>query len=77
MPTGPRGERRPADMVGCAVTVARISVGEAEDDRYSMPGRVRSGEAGARARAATVSPKRRSEIATQAAAERWKRQAAE
>ena len=25
MPKGPRGERRPADVVGCAVKVARIA----------------------------------------------------
>lgn len=25
MPTGPNGEKRPADVVGCAVTVMRIA----------------------------------------------------
>ena len=31
MPKGPRGEKRPADVVGAAVMVARISVGDTED----------------------------------------------
>ena len=33
MPRGPKGEKRPADVVGAAIKVARISVGEIEDDR--------------------------------------------
>lgn len=28
MPRGPKGERRPADVVGCAVHVAKIATGE-------------------------------------------------
>ena len=56
MPKGPNGEKRPADMIGCAVSVARVSVGEAEDDRYSTPARARSGRAGGGARAARLSP---------------------
>lgn len=71
MPKGPRGEHRPADLVGCAVAVARIATGETEDDRYSVAGRRRSGLAGAQARADKLSPERRVEIAKKAAAERW------
>jgi hypothetical protein len=71
MPKGPRGEQRPADLIGCAVTVARIATGEAEDDRYTTPGRVRSGQAGARTRAESLSTERRKEIAKKAAAGRW------
>ena len=33
MPRGPRGEKRPADVMSAAVRVARISVGEEEEDR--------------------------------------------
>lgn len=73
MPTGPRGERRPADLIGCAVSVARISVGETEDGRYSAPGRRRSGETGGRARADILSSDRRREIARKAASARWKK----
>ena len=28
MPRGPRGEKRPADVIGAAVMVARIATGE-------------------------------------------------
>jgi hypothetical protein len=33
MPRGPRGERRPADVVGTAVKVAKIATGQIEEDR--------------------------------------------
>ena len=39
MPRGPRGERRPADVVGCAVTVAKIATGEIEDTKDELPDR--------------------------------------
>ena len=31
MPTGPNGERRPRDTNACAVTVARIAIGELDE----------------------------------------------
>jgi hypothetical protein len=31
MPRGPRGEKRPADVIGAAVMVAKIATGEVED----------------------------------------------
>lgn len=31
MPRGPKGEKRPADTIGCAVLVARIATGEVEE----------------------------------------------
>ncbi len=34
MPKGPNGERRPADVVGCAVKFARIATGEIKDSGY-------------------------------------------
>lgn len=72
MPKGPRGESRPADLIGCAVAVARIATGEAEDDRFSAPGRQRSGQAGGEARAKQLTPQERSAIARQAAEGRWR-----
>ncbi len=33
MPKGPKGEKRPADVIGNAVRVMRIATGEEEDDR--------------------------------------------
>jgi hypothetical protein len=31
MPRGPKGEKRPADVVGAAVMVAKIATGEVEE----------------------------------------------
>lgn len=72
MPKGPRGENRAADIVGCAVTVAKIATGEIEDERDKSPGRRRSGLAGAKARNANLSGDVRKEIAKVAAAARWR-----
>ena len=71
MPKGPRGERRPADVVGCAVTVAKIATGEIEDTEYEQPNKVRAGLAGARARSQSLTLERRAEIGRMAAAARW------
>lgn len=71
MPRGPRGERRPADVIGNAVLVAKIATGEAEDTRYAQPAKVKSGKAGGKARAEGLSPEERSEIAKKAASGRW------
>ncbi len=32
MPKGPKGEKRPADVIGAAVTVMKIATGEIEED---------------------------------------------
>ena len=69
MPKGPRGEKRPADLIGMSVMVGKIATGEIEDDQKS--GRVKSGKAGARARAENLSAEKRSEIARKAASARW------
>lgn len=71
MPRGPRGELRPADVIGCAVTVARIATGEIEETLKEPSGKVRSGRAGAEARAQKLSQEQRSAIAKKAAAGRW------
>ena len=69
MPRGPNGERRPADVIGNAVMVMKIATGEMEDNRKS--GRTRSGLAGGKARAESLTTERRSAIAKKAAAARW------
>ena len=71
MPRGPRGENRPADVIGCAITVARLSVGDMEDKLTQPSGRVRSGHAGAKARAANLTADQRRGIARKAAGVRW------
>ncbi len=75
MPKGPKGEKRPADVIGAAVTVAKIATGEiAEnvDDDGKNKAAVELGRKGGMARAKKLSKKRRSDIAKNAAAKRWK-----
>lgn len=72
MPRGPDGEKRPADVVGCAVAVARIATGEVEETTIKKSGRVRSGYAGAKARAEKLTKEKRVEIAKKAAEARWR-----
>jgi hypothetical protein len=38
MPTGPKGERRPADVIGNAVKVMRIATGEDTERRGQRKG---------------------------------------
>lgn len=37
MPKGPKGERRPADVIGDAVMVGKIATGEIKDNSSSAP----------------------------------------
>ena len=76
MPKGPRGEKRPADVIGNAVHVMRIATGEVEDVRVEKnPHAVAlgslGGKKGAAARAKKLSRKQRSDIASNAANARW------
>ena len=68
MPKGPQGQKRPADVVGCAVHVGKIATGEIEDEKQPVNGNKRKA---ALARAAKLSPERRKEIAKAASAARW------
>lgn len=71
MPRGPKGEKRPADVIGNAVHVMRIATGEAEETPIRS-GRTKSGKAGGKARAENLTAEKRSQIAKKAAAARWK-----
>ena len=71
MPTGPQGQKRPADAIGLAVLVARIATGE-ENEEPAYGSSSKPGSGGGKARAAKLSPDRRHEIATAASAARWK-----
>lgn len=44
MPKGPKGQKRPADVIANAVHVMRIATGEAEDEPRSVPRRSRGDE---------------------------------
>jgi hypothetical protein len=73
MPKGPRGERRPADVIGAAVKVMRIATGEEEEDREATTSAAAQlGRLGGAARAKAMTPERRAEIAKKAAQSRWK-----
>jgi hypothetical protein len=75
MPKGPRGERRPADVVANAVRVMRVATGEEPDDREDVPTpspAAQLGKLGGAARARNLTPQRRAEIARKAATKRWK-----
>ena len=74
MPKGPRGEKRPADVIGAAIRVARIATGE-EADTVEDDGKDKAAQAlgkkGGKARAEKMTPERRAEIAKRAAEKRW------
>jgi hypothetical protein len=71
MPTGPQGQRRPADVIGNAVHVMQIATGEISDTAKAKTGKTRSGLAGSAARVKSLSPQQRTEIAKKAASARW------
>ena len=75
MPRGPHGQKRPADAVGCAVTVAKIATGEISETPKTarMPSKRTGGLVGGKARANALSPERRKEIAQAAATARWEK----
>lgn len=75
MPRGPRGEKRPADVIGNAVHVMRIATGEIEDTAHdpATAHARKGGQKGGRARAARLTDEQRSEIARVAAQARWKK----
>jgi hypothetical protein len=77
MPKGPKGQKRPADVIGNAVKVMRIATGEETEDAPADDGKdaaaVSLGKRGGKARAEALSGKERAAIAKKAAAARWKK----
>ena len=76
MPRGPKGEKRPADVIGAAVMIGKIATGEIEDlttDEGKNAAAVALGRMGGKARAEGMTAKRRKEIAKKAAQSRWKK----
>lgn len=76
MPKGPKGEKRPADVIGNAIKIAKIATGE-EPENLTDDGKdkaaVSLGRRGGKARAASTTAKQRSDIAKKAASARWKK----
>lgn len=75
MPKGPKGQKRPADVIGNAVRVMQIATGEIEEDlpdpakKHMREG----GKKGGAARAKALSSEERSRIAKKAAKSRWQK----
>jgi hypothetical protein len=77
VPKGPQGQKRHADVIGNAVKVMRIAIGEETEELDSDSPKSAAAELGSRggkARAKKMTPERRSEIARRAAAKRWRNQ---
>jgi hypothetical protein len=76
MPRGPKGEKRPADVIGSAIMIARIATGEIEEgtppDDGKDPAAVALGRKGGKARAEGMTAAKRAEIAKKAADARWR-----
>ena len=79
MPRGPKGQKRPADVIGAAVMLAKIATGEIEEitditaDDGKNGAAVELGRRGGKARATRLNEKQRADIAKKAAKARWKK----
>lgn len=79
MPKGPQGQKRPADVISAAVMVGRIATGDVPDPKRDVgveanrKGGLKGGLKGGKARAESMTPERRAEIAKKAATARWKK----
>ena len=75
MPRGPKGEKRPADVIGNAVKVMRIAVGEEAEETPPDDGKNKAaqelGKLGGAARAKSMTAEERKDIASRAAKLRW------
>ena len=74
MPKGPKGQKRPADVIGNAVHVMRIATGEITDsvtEDGKNKAAVELGRKGGLARAKSISKTQRAKIARNAAKARW------
>ncbi len=77
MPRGPKGQKRPADVVGNAVRVMDIATGQRDEEYEPDAGKdkaaVELGRKGGKARAERMTPEQRAEAAREAAVRRWKK----
>ena len=72
MPKGPRGQKRPGNVIGTAIKVAKIATGVVEDEtmagkEYAQKGGLKGGAV----RAQRLTPDQRKQIAQRAAQTRW------
>jgi hypothetical protein len=71
MPKGPRGEKRPGDVIGAAIMVAKIATGEVDDNADENAAKRAAGKKGGAARSARLDPQTRRAAARKAATARW------
>ena len=72
MPKGPQGQKRPADVIGAAIKIAKIATGEIEEKVDPAKELARKGGLiGGKARAAKLSTAKKKAIAKKAAKARW------
>lgn len=72
MPTGLKGQKRPADVIGAAVHVMRVTTREiAETPNLGKEYARKGGVKGGAVRAKSLTPQRKREIASLAAKKRW------
>jgi hypothetical protein len=75
MPRGPKGQKRPADVIGNAVRVMEIATGQRDEEYEDESGKDKAaaelGRKGGKARAERMTPEQRSDAARRAAAKRW------
>lgn len=72
MPRGPKGQKRPADVIGNAIRVAQIATGEIAEETAVKSAAAQLGSLGGKARAKNLTKAKRQEIARKAAAKRWR-----
>ena len=77
MQRGPKGEKRPANIIARSVMIAQIATGEIEDTRYEQPNRVKGGKAGGKACAEKLTAEEKQEIARKAAKVRFENKGGE
>lgn len=71
---GPKGKKRPADVIGNAIKIAGMATGEdPKDDETLSSADAEMGSKGGKARASALTPDKRAEIAMKAAEKRWKK----
>jgi hypothetical protein len=76
MPKGPKGQKRPADVISNAVMVMKIATGETEElsgAQLKNAAAVELGRIGGQARAKALSARKKRAIASHAAKARWSR----
>ena len=74
MPRGPRGEKRPADVIGNAVKVMRIATGEETEELDPVKSAAAElGSRGGKARFRRLSQEERKAIAKKGATARWEK----